>query len=149
MTRAVIIYASVHHHNTKKVADYVAAAIHADTVDILKTPEPDIGGYDLVIFASGIYFNRIHKTLQNYLDRTSFQGKQTALLYTCGMHYMEFAKPIEKMMKEQGADYKGSCYCRGYDTFGALKMIGGIAKKHPNQKDLDKVLKAVKGFCGE
>ena len=149
MTRVVIIYASVHHHNTKKVVDYIAASIHADTVDILKTPEPDISGYNLIIFATGIYFNRIHKSLQKYMDRTSFKGKQTALLYTCGMHYMEFAKPIEKMMKGQGAEYKGSCYCRGYDTFGVLKKIGGIAKKHPNQKDLDKMLKAVKGFCGE
>lgn len=146
MTRTVIIYASVHHHNTKKVADYVAAAIHADTIDILKTPEPDISGYDRIIFASGIYFNRIHRSLQKYMDRTSFKGKQTAFFYTCGMHYMDFAKPVEKQMKEQGADYKGSCYCRGYDTFGALKIIGGIAKKHPNQKDLDKMLKAVKGF---
>lgn len=107
---------------------YIAAAIHSDTIDILKTLSPDISKYDLIIFASGIYFNRIHQSLQKYIEQTSFKGKQTALFYTCVMHLIEYEKPIEKMLKEQRADYKGSCYCRGYDTFGALKMIGGLQK---------------------
>ena len=80
MTQTVIIYAFVYHHNTKNAVDYVEAAIHANTIDILKTPNPDINGYD---------------------------------------------------------------------TFGALKVIGGIAKKHPNQKELDQVLRTVKRFCVE
>ena len=27
---------------------------------------------------------------------------------------------------------------RGYDTFGPWKLVGGIAKGHPNARDLDK-----------
>lgn len=27
--------------------------------------------------------------------------------------------------------------CKGYDTFGPFKLIGGIAKGHPSAKDLD------------
>ena len=31
---------------------------------------------------------------------------------------------------------KGKYSCKGYDTFGPFKLIGGIAKGHPNEKDL-------------
>lgn len=148
MSQNVIIYASVHHHNTEKVVKYIAPEIQADVINILKTPEPDISRYDHIIFASGIYFNQIHKSQLSYIEGTAFEGRKTAVLYTCGMHYKEFAKPVEKLLKSRGADYIGSCYCRGYDTFGLLKKIGGIAKKHPNQIDFDKMLEAARKFCG-
>lgn len=27
--------------------------------------------------------------------------------------------------------------CRGFDTFGPFKLIGGIAKGHPTQNEID------------
>ena len=33
-------------------------------------------------------------------------------------------------------DFSGAFHCKGYDTFGPFKIIGGIAKKHPDEKDL-------------
>ena len=30
----------------------------------------------------------------------------------------------------------GEFGCKGYDTFGPFKLVGGIAKGHPDQKDL-------------
>ena len=30
--------------------------------------------------------------------------------------------------------------CRGYDTFGPWKLLGGIAKGRPSQKDLNGAL---------
>ena len=26
--------------------------------------------------------------------------------------------------------------CKGYDTFGPFKLVGGIAKDHPNEEDM-------------
>lgn len=49
MSQNVIIYASVHHHNTEKVVKYIAPEIQADVINILKTPEPDISRYDHII----------------------------------------------------------------------------------------------------
>lgn len=37
MKKAVILYASVHHKNTEKVVNYIASAIDADVIDLLKT----------------------------------------------------------------------------------------------------------------
>ena len=31
----------------------------------------------------------------------------------------------------------GKFSCKGYDTYGPFKLVGGIAKGHPNEKDLE------------
>lgn len=42
MSNIAIIYASVHHNNTKKIAEHIAFGISADVIDILKNNNPDI-----------------------------------------------------------------------------------------------------------
>ncbi|MGB3985262.1 MAG: flavodoxin, partial [Limnochordia bacterium] len=39
----------------------------------------------------------------------------------------------------------GTYGCRGFDTFGPFKLVGGIAKGHPNEND---IAGAVKFFAG-
>ena len=144
MNKIVILYASVHHNNTRKVVKHVASGIQTDVIDILKTKKPDIGHYEIIIFASGIYFNTVHKSLLEYIKSTSFAGKKTILLYTCGIAYIDYARSAVKNLKKNGAEHIGTFHCRGFDTYGILDKIGGIAKKHPNAKDMDKILKKVK-----
>ena len=45
-------------------------------------------------------------------------------------------KSIENILKEKHAKVIGKFGCKGYDTFGPFKLVGGIAKGHPNEKDL-------------
>ena len=137
MSQAVILYASVHHQNTLKLVRAVAERIHADTVDLLKDARPDLTGYSCVFLASGIYFNTLHRSLLDLIGRTAFDGKNVCILYTCGLRYRDYAKPAARLLARQGARYAGSFGCRGFDAYGVLKRLGGIAKGHPNQADLD------------
>jgi hypothetical protein len=36
--------------------------------------------------------------------------------------------------------------CRAYDTFGLFKLIGGLAKGHPDDKDLENAIAYFKGL---
>ena len=77
-------------------------------------------------------------------------GKKVCILYTCGLRYRDYAKPAARLLARQGARYAGNFGCRGFDTYGVLKKIGGIAKGHPNQADLDSATAfaaAVVGDC--
>ena len=143
MSKVVIIYASIHHRNTEKVVNYIAPIIGAEVIDIIKNKEPDISAYDTVIIASGIYFNTIHKSLINYINKVSFKDKRVILFYTCGMRYRDHGKAGRKLLVEREADYMGDVYCRGYDTFGILSKIGGIAKGHPSDGDRQRVLNKI------
>lgn len=138
LSKAVVVYASVHHRNTLKLVRAVAERIHADTVDLLRDALPDLTGYDCVFFASGIYFNTFHRSLMDVIGRTAFDGKRACLLYTCGLRYRDYARPAARLLVRQGAAYGGSFGCRGLDTYGMLKRIGGIAKGHPDHRDLER-----------
>ena len=62
--KTVIIYASVHHNNTKELVCAIAAENDIDVVDATKITEKDLSGYDLIGFASGIYFDTSMKYIQ-------------------------------------------------------------------------------------
>ncbi|WP_462274315.1 flavodoxin domain-containing protein [Filifactor alocis] len=143
MGNIAIIYASVHHGNTKKVVDYLSTKISATVVDVTKEKAFDVSEYDTVIFASGIYFNQFHKSILEYIDIVDIKDKNVVLLYTCGVRYLDYAKKLKKTLEQKGARVLGDCYCRGFDTYGFLAKIGGIAKNHPNEKDLEKIYDSI------
>lgn len=143
MTKIGIIYASIHHKNTEKVVNFIAPQIGADCINLTQDKSFDISKYDTLIFASGIYFNRFHKSILEYIQKTDLKRKRIIIIYTCGMRYQNYAKSIKKLFMQKGADYIGDAYCRGYDTFGILGTIGGIAKGHPTEKDMKRILKKI------
>ena len=138
-----MIYASVHHGNTKKVVDYLSTKISATVVDVTKEKAFDVSEYDTVIFASGIYVGQFHKSILEYIDIVDIKDKNVVLLYTCGVRYLDYAKKLKKTLEQKGARVLGDCYCRGFDTYGFLAKIGGIAKNHPNEKDLEKIYDSI------
>lgn len=142
MKKIKLIYASVHHKNTKKVVDYLSKNFcgRIDVTDILEDKNHSIENYEYIIFASGIYFGKVHKSIREYIDNKDVAGKKVILLYTYGIRYKNYAAPIKKVLRRKNAKYLGSIYCRGYDTYGFLNRIGGIAKNHPNEKDFNKIL---------
>ena len=74
-------------------------------------------------------------------------GKNVVLLYTCGIRVQDYAKKLKKILEQKGATVLGDCYCRGFDTYGFLAKIGGIAKNHPNEKDLEKIYSSIQQMC--
>lgn len=147
MGNIAMIYASVHHGNTKKVVDYLSTKISATVVDVTKEKAFDVSEYDTVIFASGIYVGQFHKSILEYIDIVDIKDKNVVLLYTCGVRYLDYAKKLKKTLEQKGARVLGDCYCRGFDTYGFLAKIGGIAKNHPNEKDLEKIYSSIQQMC--
>ena len=43
---------------------------------------------------------------------------------------------MKTILEEKHADLIGTFSCKGYDTFGPFKLVGGIGKGRPNAKDL-------------
>ena len=75
--RKAIVYASVHHRNTEKLVKGIAEECQVDLIDAVKQPDADLSSYDMIGFASGIYFQsfisrywnlqrRIYRTIKRY-----------------------------------------------------------------------------------
>ncbi len=71
--KAVIVYASTHHGNTKKVVEQMAEILSADLIDITKNQKPNISSYDIVGLASGIYFHSFDEKLKAFISNNNFQ----------------------------------------------------------------------------
>ena len=55
-------------------------------------------------------------------------------------------QPIETILEGKHADLIGKYSCKGYDTYGPFKLVGGIAKGHPDEKDLMAAVDFYKGI---
>ena len=135
-----IAYYSQHHGNTKKLLDAIQAADENVTlIDVTEKHEVDLHSYDRIGFASGIYYSNMHKTVRKFAEETSFRpGQKVFLVSTCGMESKDFTKKVRKTLEDKQVEVLESFSCRGFDTFGPLFLIGGIAKGRPNEQDLEK-----------
>lgn len=47
------------------------------------------------------------------------------------------AKALTEIAREKNCPIRGEFSCKGYDTFGSFKLVGSIAKGHPDERDLE------------
>lgn len=142
--KTAIIYASIHHKNTKKILDAMCEVKDIDLYTIPEAKNADFSTYDVIGFASGIYYSKFHKAIEKLAGNIDLSGKKVFTVYSCGFNPIDYSKSIQKTIKSQECEYIGGFSCRGYDTFGPFKIIGGISKGHPNEKDLNKAREFIK-----
>lgn len=142
--KKVIIYASVHHGNTKKLVEKIAEECGVDLIDAVHQKKADLSGYDKIGFASGIYFAKFHKEILRFASENLPEDKKVFLICTYGgsADY----RSIETAVKEKRASIIGKFGCKGFDTFGPFKLVGGIAKGRPNAKDMADAVSFVNGL---
>lgn len=133
--KTVIVCYSAHHGNTRKLAEAIAQGRDVDLIDAAVTKSADLSGYDLIGFASGIYFGKFHESVLESARTCLPEGRKVFFLSTYGGS--NGTKAIEEIVKAKGAQIVGRFGCRGYDTFGPFKLVGGIAKGHPDETDLE------------
>lgn len=63
----LIVYASVHHKNTEKIALVIANVLNANAVKASEVNEDFITQYDVIGIGSGIFFSKFHKQILNLL----------------------------------------------------------------------------------
>ena len=135
MSNAVIIYASTHHGNTKKVVEAIAKEFDVELIDATQVHEKDLTGYDLIGFASGIYAAQFHQQIKNFAQINLPQNKKIFFIMTSAMN-KDFTKSMSDSIKGKNAEVVGKFTCHGYNTFGPIKLVGGTSKGHPDENDL-------------
>lgn len=132
-----IIYKSIHHGNTKKIAETIAGSLNADIFDLKEVKEDIIKDYDLIGFGSGIYFSKPHKNLMKFIDSLSDEKNKKAFVFsTSGKEKSEFNDLLKNELSKKGFEILGEFNCKGFDTWGPLKLIGGLNKGKPDEEDL-------------
>jgi len=142
--KCAIIYASIHNGNTRKVVEAIGENCQVDIINATQSGDIDYSQYEMIGFASGIYMFKMHKSVVN-IAKKILNGKQKVfLIYTCGNPLINYDKEMKELFIQKGCEYCGKYVCRGYDTYGPLKAIGGIGKNHPNENEINKAIKFVR-----
>lgn len=138
--KTAIIYYSRHHENTKKLLEAIAEKNEVTLIDVTDNPTTDLSEYDRIGFASGIYYSKFQKTLLAYAEEHMPEDKETFFVYTYGAEKKGYTQAITEAVKKHNAKILGEFGCYGFNTFGPFKLIGGIAKGHPDASDIENVL---------
>ena len=134
-----IVYYSTHHGNTKKLLDAIAAEDATVTlIDVTEQPNADLSSYDRIGLASGIYFSSFAKQIIAFAETHLPENRDVFYIYTHGAPVGGFLRGIRAVAKKKNCREIGKYHCHGFDTFGPFGKIGGIAKGHPDGKDLAK-----------
>lgn len=133
----------MHHKNTEKIAMKIAENLEADIISFEKLNLDDLKNYSLIGFGSGVYFGKFHRGLINLVKKISKQENKKAFIFSsAGMKKNFFFNHshshIKKLLKKKGFLVIDEFFCLAYDTYGPLKLFGGINKGRPNEKDLNK-----------
>ncbi len=80
--KTLIIYQSIHHDNTEKIAKVMANVLEAKLVKPQELDISTVAEYDLIGFGSGIYWGKHHKSLLNMVDKLPSQKNKKAFIFS-------------------------------------------------------------------
>lgn len=133
--KTAIVYYSKHHGNTKKIVDAIAAAHEVTLIDCLGS-QTNLSEFDRIGFASGVYAEHVAKQIQSYAGAHLPEGREVFLIVTAAIPIDRYFTDLQKIAEEKHCKVTGKFKCKGFNTFGPFKLIGGTAKGHPTEAEL-------------
>ncbi|MGP8188948.1 MAG: flavodoxin family protein [Methanobacterium sp.] len=131
-----IIYKSVHHGNTKRIAEVIVNSLGGDLLDLKDIKADVVKDYDLIGFGSGIFYSKPHKDLMKFVEGLgNVEDKKAFVFSTSGRDKLEFNSMLKEKLSGKGFEIMGEFSCKGFDTWGPFKLIGGLNKGKPDEED--------------
>ena len=138
MKKVAIVYASMHHGNTYKLVEAICKKYQNITmINASQVEHTDLSEYDMVGFVSGIDFGKFYEPVERFLEENLPNNKKVFFMYTCAKMSDKFTKSIKAKAENKGSIILGEYGCRGFNTYGPLKLIGGMNKHHPSLEEID------------
>jgi flavodoxin len=125
--KALIIYKSVFHGNTKKIAIAMAEVLNAKFLDVENVDVKMIEEYDLIGFGSGIFYDKPQKKLMEYIEGLdNVKNKKAFVFSTSRQNRSDYNNWFKEKLLNKGFEIIGEFHCKGYSIF----------KGNPDEEDL-------------
>lgn len=136
--KTVIICRSAHKGCTAKIAGPMSEILEAEMFKPEDVSQEDIENFDVVGFGSGIYAGKFHRSMLSFVKgMREVKDKKAFVFSTSGEGGDRYNKPFKTLLLSKGFVVIGSFACKGFTTFGPLRLIGGINKGRPNKSDIE------------
>jgi flavodoxin len=148
MKKCLIIYYSYHHGNTKKVAEAMAEASGAELCTVEEAGAKNLDGYEIIGLGAGIDRGKHYAPLFDAAEKLNLKGRNVFVFSTSGVGNKNYNTPLIRELESAGATVAGSFTCRGYDT-QVFRLVGGIAKGHPDTGEIEAAKAFAKSMVSE
>ncbi len=104
MVKTAILYASGMTKNTKRLAEYIARKVDADTFNLKEMTLIDVSGYETIVFGTGIHAGKPYKQVLSYVqaNKKALEGKDVKLFMACMYNDEKGKDQCAKVSKEFG-----------------------------------------------
>jgi flavodoxin len=139
--KSLLVLFSYHHKNTEKIANVFAKVLDAQT----KTPQQinpeELQEYNLIGFGSGIYGEKLHKSLLDLADKLPQVTNKKAFIFSTSAltgksKATEDHSTLREKLQSKGYIIVDEFQCKGFNTNSFIKLFGGMNKGRPNAEDL-------------
>ncbi|MFE3190641.1 flavodoxin family protein [Nocardia sp. NPDC059240] len=134
--KALIVCVSVSHGNTRRVAEAMGEVLEATVVEPEQVVIDELGDYDLVGFGSGIFNQRFHPRLRNFVRSLPKQQRGKAFVYVTSGFPPQIWQ-MTRLVRGRGFEVVDTFSVRAFDTWAPLRLVGGINKGKPDAADLE------------
>jgi flavodoxin len=137
---AAIVYVSLHHDNTRRVAEAMAEPLGAALLSVEEAIKLDGHSLDLVGFGSGIYFGRHHSSLVDFVRNMKAMPLRCFVFSTAGISSLAglWHRSLVQQIRHRNSEVIGQFCAPGWDTVGPLAFFGGLHRRRPNESDLSR-----------
>lgn len=136
--KALTICQSTRNRNTAKVTQAMAGVWAAQVVSPSQVNTAMLGEFDLIAFASGIFSSKHHANLLKLVDALApTKGQQAVIFSTGGNPGVANRNLLRGKLEAKGFLVAAEFATPGFEPYGPLKLLGGIRKGRPNERDLE------------
>lgn len=136
--KILIVYESIHNRNTEKIANVIGETLDGDIFKVEEIHSSILLEYDIIGFGSGIYFGKHHRSLFGILEEVNKLEKKGFIFSTRSITPQSMAhNKLKRRLMEKGVNIIGEFSCKGENRAGPFKLIGGICRGKPDDKDLE------------
>lgn len=145
--KSLIVYVSVEHGNTEKVAKAISEVLGAELKEAKEVDPRALQGYDLVGFGSGIFNGKFHARLLQLVTEMPQSNCKAIIFSTSGYGKTDVHDALRKKLEGKGCQIAGDFACKGWNTYKPFKLVGGINKGRPDENDLARAREFAKGLA--
>ncbi len=137
MGKTAIVYYSKHHGNTKKLLDAIKQNdSNVELIDVTDKHEVNLMEFDRIGFASGSYYSKFAEQILTFAKINLPVQKDVFFICTAGNPMDLYFNSIAKIAEAKHCSELGRYLCKGFDTYGPFKLVGGIQKGHPDEAEV-------------
>lgn len=141
LVQTVVVTSSRSEHlNARRNADAIGEVLGARVLAPEEATPDVLRQADRVGFGSGIYWMGFdQRLLQCIQELPDMAGREAFVFGTSGLPeppFRRYTKRLGRILENRGFGVVGSFTCRGVDTWGPFKLIGGVNNGRPDDNDV-------------